>query len=104
MHPVRIGPYLIDRKIGAGGMGTVYVGKHEQSGQIAAIKTLPPSLARDNGFVLRFNREIEALKLLNHPNVVKFYDSGTDDEETYYYAMEYVEGDRKSTRLNSSHT
>ena len=99
MHPVRIGPYLIDRKIGAGGMGTVYVGKHEQSGQIAAIKTLPPSLARDNGFVLRFNREIEALKLLNHPNVVKFYDSGTDDEETYYYAMEYVEGETLSNRL-----
>ncbi len=99
MHPVRIGPYLIDRKIGAGGMGTVYVGKHEQTGQTAAIKILPASLARESGFILRFNREIEALKLLNHPNVVKFYDSGTDDEETYYYVMEYVEGETLSGRL-----
>lgn len=99
MHPVRIGPYLIDRKIGAGGMGTVYVGKHEQTGQPAAIKVLPAALAREDGFILRFNREIEALKLLNHPNVVKFFESGTDDDETYYYAMEYVEGETLSNRL-----
>ena len=49
MHPVRVGPYLIERKIGAGGMGTVYVGTHEQTGQRAAVKVLPASLARESG-------------------------------------------------------
>ena len=98
MHPPRVGPYLIDRKIGAGGMGTVYVGTHETSGQQAAIKVLPASLARQDGFILRFNREIDALKLLNHPNIVKFYESGTDDE-TYFYAMEYINGDTLTGRL-----
>ena len=99
MHPPRIGPYLIDRKIGAGAMGTVYVGTHEQTGQCAAIKVLPASLAREEGFVLRFHREIEALQKLNHANIVKFFESGTDDDETYYYAMEYVEGDTLTGRL-----
>jgi serine/threonine-protein kinase len=99
MHPPRIGPYLIDRKIGAGGMGTVYVGKHVETGNIAAIKVLPAALAREDGFVLRFNREVEALQRLNHVNIVKFLESGTDDNETYYYAMEYVEGDTLTGRL-----
>lgn len=99
MHPPRVGPYLIDRKIGSGGMGTVYVGRHEVSGQVAAVKVLPASLAREDGFVLRFNREIEALEKLNHVNVVKFFESGTEDNETYYYAMEYVEGDTLTSRL-----
>ena len=99
MHPPRLGPYLIDRKIGAGGMGNVYLGRHRETGQVAAIKELPASLAREEGFVLRFNREIEAMKKLNSPNIVKLYDSGTDDDETYYYAMEYVEGENLTTRL-----
>ena len=99
MHPPRLGPYLIDRKIGAGGMGNVYLGKHKETGQVAAIKELPASLAREEGFVLRFNREIEAMKKLNNPHIVKLYESGTDDDETYYYAMEYVEGENLTTRL-----
>ena len=67
MHPVRLGPYVIDRKIGAGGMGNVYLGKHGETGQVAAIKELPASLAREEGFVLRFNREIEAMRKLDPP-------------------------------------
>lgn len=99
MHPVRVGPYLIERKIGAGAMGTVYVGTHEVTLQRAAIKVLPASLAREDGFVMRFNREIDAIRSLNHTNVVKFFESGTDDNETYYFAMEYVDGDTLSGRL-----
>lgn len=99
MHPTRIGPYLIDRKIGAGGMGTVYVGKHEQTEVVAAVKVLPASLAREDGFILRFNREIEALQRLNHLNIVKFFESGSDETETYFYAMEYIEGETLTGRL-----
>ena len=99
MHPPRIGPYLIDRKIGAGGMGMVYVGRHEQTAQVAAVKVLPASLAREPGFILRFNREIDALQRLNHTNIVKFYETGAGEDETYFYAMEYIEGDTLTGRL-----
>jgi serine/threonine-protein kinase len=99
MHPARLGPYLIDRKIGAGGMGNVYLGRHDVTGQIAAIKELPAALAREEGFVLRFNREIEAMRKMNSPHIVKLYESGSDDAETYYYSMEYVDGETLSGRL-----
>ena len=98
MDPQRIGPYEIERKIGAGGMGTVYLGRHEETGQEAAVKVLPPMLAKEAGFLARFSREIDALKKLHHPNVVELYDSGTDGE-TSYYAMEYVEGRTLMERL-----
>ncbi|MEZ6063966.1 MAG: serine/threonine-protein kinase [Planctomycetaceae bacterium] len=93
MHPDRIGPYLIDRKIGSGGMGNVYRGVHEESGQEVAVKVLPASMAREDGFVRRFNREIEALKKLSSRYIVTLFDSGQADPETYYYAMEYVSGE-----------
>lgn len=98
MHPERIGPYLIDRKIGSGGMGNVYLGRQETTGLEAAVKVLPASLAREEGFVLRFTREVEALRKLRHPNIVSLYDSGVDGE-TYYYAMEYVDGDTLTQRI-----
>ncbi len=98
MNPERIGPYIIDKRVGAGGMGNVYLGRHEQTGAIVAVKELPASLARETGFVHRFNREIEAMRKLNCPNIVKLYDSGVDGE-IYYYAMEYVDGENLTTRL-----
>ena len=47
MHPEKIGPYRIDRKIGAGGMGNVYLGVHEETSQQVAVKVLPASMARE---------------------------------------------------------
>lgn len=98
MNPIRIGPYLIDRRIGAGGMGNVYLARHEQTGQVVAVKELPASLAREGGFVHRFNREIEAMQKLNSPNIVKLFDHGSD-ADTYYYSMEYVDGETITSRL-----
>ena len=92
MYPTRVGPYRIERKIGAGGMGTVYLGRHIDTDEEAAIKVLPASLAREDGFIARFAREIDALKKLQNANIVGLYESGVDDE-TYYYSMEYVEGE-----------
>jgi len=89
--PSTIGPYRIEKKIGSGGMGTVYLATHAETGQVAAVKVLPASMSREEGFVARFRREIEALRKLKNPNVVELYDDGVD-HETYYYAMEYVEG------------
>lgn len=92
MHPERIGPYVIDKKIGSGGMGAVYLGRHETTGDVVAVKVLPASLAREEGFVQRFNREIEAMQKVSSPYIVKLFESGVDGE-TYYYSMEYVDGE-----------
>ncbi len=94
----RIGPYIIDQKIGSGGMGTVYLAQHAETGQDVALKVLPPELAREEGFVVRFEREIESLRKLVNPHVVALLDSGVDGS-TYYYAMEYVEGETLTDRL-----
>ena len=92
MNPSQIGPYEILSKIGSGGMGSVYLGRHQETGEEAAIKVLPAALAREDGFVERFNREIDSMKKLNSPYIVKLFDSGVDDG-TYYYSMEYVPGE-----------
>ncbi|WP_459556526.1 serine/threonine protein kinase [Lacunimicrobium album] len=92
MLPENVGPYQIEGKIGAGGMGTVYLGRHIVSRELAAVKVLPASLAREDGFVARFEREIESMQKLKNPHVVELFESGVDDNETYYYSMEYVEG------------
>ncbi|MEZ5950877.1 MAG: serine/threonine-protein kinase [Planctomycetaceae bacterium] len=101
MIPEQIGQYAIERKIGSGGMGTVYLGRHRQTDRVAAVKVLPASLAREEGFVLRFTREVDAMKSLSNPHVVEVYESGVEND-TYYYAMEYVEGETLSQRLRQS--
>lgn len=92
MIPERIGPYHLERLLGTGGMGSVYLGRHSQAGYLAAVKVLPAAMAREEGFVVRFQREIEALRQLKSPHIVQLYDDGADDG-TYYYAMEYVDGE-----------
>src|SRR6267154_4976613 len=92
MDPARIGPFQILDKIGSGGMGNVYLGRHAQTARLAAVKVLTASLARESGFVERFNREIDAMRKLKNPHIVELFESGVEDEN-YYYAMEYVAGD-----------
>ena len=96
--PERIGPYDIERRLGAGGMGTVYYGTHRDTKLVAAVKVLPASMAREHGFVARFTREIDAMRKLDSPNIVRLYDSGVDDG-IYFYAMEYVDGETLTDRL-----
>jgi len=93
MHPTKIGPYSIDRKIGSGGMGNVYHGVHEKTGESVAVKVLPASMAREEGFVLRFSREIQALRKLSNPHIVRLYEDGKTDDGSYYYSMDFVDGE-----------
>ena len=69
----RLGPYRIESVLGRGGMGTVYVGVHQETGQRAAVKVLAPGLAEDEGFRARFAAEIETLKKLKHSHIVDLY-------------------------------
>ena len=65
----RVGPYSLERKLGSGGMGTVYLGVHEQTGRQAAVKVLPAALAREPGFRERFAREVETVRRLSNPHI-----------------------------------
>jgi serine/threonine-protein kinase len=87
----KLGPYLIDRRLGHGGMGTVYAGVHEQTGQWAAIKVLSENLSADPRFRERFMGEVETLKLLHHPNIVTLVGYGEEDGQLFF-VMELVDG------------
>ncbi len=91
-EPLIAGRYRLEGTIGAGGMGTVYKGVDSGTGQVVAVKALRPEITRDEPeLVERFEREGEALRRLNHPNIVKVL--ATDqDEDTHYIVMEYVSG------------
>ena len=91
MHPSRLGPYRIVRKVGRGGMGTVYMGVDDASGQTAAVKLLAADMAQQADFRDRFKAEIETLRKLNHPNIVQIFGFGEEDEHIFY-AMEFVAG------------
>ncbi|MFO7906421.1 MAG: protein kinase domain-containing protein [Planctomycetota bacterium] len=87
----RLGPYIIESALGRGGMGRVYVGVDEQSGDRVAVKVLSPALGNDPSFRERFATEIETLKKLRHPNIVQLLGFGEQDGQLFY-AMEMVEG------------
>ena len=87
-----LGKWLIERELGRGGMGSVYLGREETTGHQAALKVLTPELSQESGFLERFRREIVAVSALDHPNIVKFYEAG-ESERRHYYAMEYVQGE-----------
>ena len=88
----RLGRWIIDEEIGRGGMGRVFLAHEDPGGRSAAIKVLSAELAQEPGFLQRFEREIEILNRLSHPNIVKFFDSGAQDGH-FYYSMEYVNGE-----------
>jgi hypothetical protein len=83
--------YLIDRLIGYGGMGTVYLAHHLKSNRPVAIKMMTPAVAASERAKLRFERELDVLKHLRHPKIVEFYDV-FDLDGQYQLIMEYVDG------------
>jgi serine/threonine-protein kinase len=72
-------------------MGAVYEGVNGETGESAAVKILASSLAGEEGFRQRFEAEIEALRMLRHPNIVRLFGFG-EQEGLLYYAMELVDG------------
>src|SRR5687768_14221345 len=91
MRPQRLGPYQLEKILGRGGMGAVYVGRNVETGQRAALKVLNPILADDANFCERFKLEVETLKKLLHPNIVQLFAYGEQDDHLFY-VMELVEG------------
>ena len=90
--PETLGGYQIERKLGQGGMGSVYLARQLSLDRFVAVKVLNQRLSRDAGFVARFTREAYAAAQLTHHNVVQIYDIG-EDRGRHFYSMEFVEGD-----------
>jgi serine/threonine-protein kinase len=87
----QLGPYQLVRRLGRGGMGTVYEGVHRETGEHVAVKALAAPLVDDPGFRERFDVEIEALRTLHHPGIVDLIGSGESQGQAFY-AMELVDG------------
>ena len=91
-HPTSYGKCEVERLLGEGGMGAVYLGKHKTLGIPVAIKVLPRYLdIKDPEYARRFFREARLAAQMNHPNIVKVIDSGTEGNH-HYLVMEYVDG------------
>lgn len=86
------GKYYIETRIGTGGMGNVYRGRHMQMETNVAIKILHSSLVSDATAVERFRREARAALTVNHPNIIQVMDFGVTDNQTVFIVMELLEG------------
>ena len=85
--------YRVERRLGAGGMSTVYLATDIVLERRVAIKLLAEHLADDDAFVARFRREAQSAARLQHPNVVQVFDSGRDQSSgRHFIVMEYVDG------------
>ncbi|HKY38957.1 MAG TPA: protein kinase, partial [Polyangiaceae bacterium] len=90
------GPYRLEARLGGGGMGVVYRGRHEASGRAVALKTIR---TRSTELVAALRREVQVLAGLSHPGIVRVLDQGLTDG-TPWYAMELVEGHALSSLLH----
>jgi eukaryotic-like serine/threonine-protein kinase len=87
----QIGQYVLKHEIGEGGMGVVYLATHAMLRRETAIKLLLPNRIAPAALA-RFEREVQQLARLAHPNTVAIYDYGRTPEGIFYYAMEYLDG------------
>ena len=89
--PSRIGRYKLLNRVGAGGMGIVYEATDTRDDKSVALKVLLPHAAEEKEGVLRFKREFRALARLQHPNIVRVFDAGIEDDIPFI-AMEFLRG------------
>ncbi len=88
---LRIGPYEVLQYLATGGMAAVYKARHADTGQIVALKVLPPEVALKPGMLERFKQEAVHAGKLNHWHIVGLFEYG-ESNHTHYLAMELVEG------------
>jgi serine/threonine protein kinase len=92
--------YRVVRRLGAGGMGTVYVAVQEPLGREVALKVVRRELAGEKRTLERFRREAKSLSTAHHPHIVTLYDFGELPSGALWFAMELVRGEDLRQRLN----
>jgi eukaryotic-like serine/threonine-protein kinase len=88
----KVGRYTIQRLLGAGGMGSIYLAQDERLGRKVALKFIAREFATDPRRVQRFEQEARVVSLLNHPNVCVIHETGVTENVRHYIAMEYIQG------------
>ena len=89
---ITLGPYKIIRKLGEGGMGSVWDAENPALGRHVAVKFLRPDYAKNSEYLSRFFNEARAANAVDHPGVVQIFDTGMLDDETPYLLMELLRG------------
>src|SRR6185437_15046787 len=87
----RMGSYRIIEPLGSGGMSTVFLAVHPETGHEVALKVLLGTVSRNSTLLQRFLREARSAETLEHPNIVAIYDRGVD-QGRHYLVLEYVPG------------
>jgi len=89
--------YVIEKAIGKGGMGVVYLARQQPLDRLVVVKVLRTHLVEDDEAIARFEREAQGLSKLQHPNIVTIHDFGWDGDQAFI-VMEYVDGETLSVR------
>ena len=99
--PQKISDYEIVKKLGAGGMGSVFLVKKDGDSTLMALKVLPKSSSQNEKIVSRFNREFRALQQLKHPAIIGGIEKGFSNGY-HFYSMEYFEGQNLKTYVQKN--
>ncbi|ADG68012.1 Serine/threonine protein kinase-related protein [Planctopirus limnophila DSM 3776] len=88
----QLGQYRLARRLGAGGMGQVFLAEHRLLTRPCAVKLIHPQYGTDPIALMRFEQEVRSMAQLSHWNTVEIYDYGHTEDGTFYYVMEYLPG------------
>src|SRR5262249_55953347 len=98
-----LGKYRVLEQLGQGGMGVVYVGRHETLNHRVVVKVLRPEMSRETEMVQRFFNEAQAATAIRNPGIVQVFDFGTTPDGQAYIVMELLEGETLTDRLKHRH-
>ncbi len=93
------GRYTVKRELGRGGVGVVYLCADSERREDVALKLLLPQFSENSQAVARFKREVQAVRILDHPGIIKIYDTGSLDS-TLFYTMEFLDGEPLRAVIN----
>src|SRR5688572_14099238 len=87
------GRYILERRLGQGGMGIVFRAKHKFLKSAHAVKIILPSLVSDDkDLLVRFNQEAVLAASIDHPNVIRVTDFGVENDDMPFLVMEFIDG------------